>query len=121
MKLIFLLYVIAYLTNDIRAQGANDTIIVNPPECGFNITSDPIDFTKTKRFLTSKIIRDQKEFGWVVLLLSGEVGFKTGNLINSQWVLTNAQDVEYALSFEIRFDSSFNRMRVHFCLNIQEQ
>jgi hypothetical protein len=77
----------------VLGQGAKDTSKVNPPECGalFFETAK----SNGKRFLSSRPAANQNDFGWMVLL-EGQDGFKSGNLINSQWVLTNAENVEYA-------------------------
>ncbi len=63
---------------------------VNPEICGRrnNETS-----SLRKRFLSSTR-SNQKDFGWLVLLL-GPNGVMSGNLINSQWVLTCAKFAEY--------------------------
>jgi hypothetical protein len=78
----------------ILGQGINDAKKLNPPECGLKFTS-----RTRKRFLSAKL-SDQKDWGWVVLLEAAAQANPTvmvGSLINSQWVLTRADNALYVL------------------------
>jgi hypothetical protein len=91
MKLILILVLLGYLTSAISGQSVNDTIQVNPPECGTKFTEQK----PARRFLSSTFVRNQKDLGWLVLLNSTGGSLKSGSLINSQWVLTVAKDIKY--------------------------
>ncbi len=68
---------------------ANDPTQINPANCGRRINEAS---SLRKRHL-SATRSNQKDWGWLVLLV-GEDGFSSGSLINSQWVLTHARNVE---------------------------
>jgi hypothetical protein len=74
-------------TSVVQGQGKNDTRLVNPPECG--LTYEQIK-ANTRRFLSSKLIANQKNYGWIVLRKNANGGVRTASLVNSQWVLTSA-------------------------------
>jgi hypothetical protein len=86
----FILALSLCLASSVVCQSLNDTTSINPPECG-KIVSDI--YPKTKRFLSSKFLKNQNNVGWLVFV-SGPEGKTCGNLINSQWVLTNAKNIE---------------------------
>jgi hypothetical protein len=93
MSFLLILALSLCLRSAALAQSANDTKIVNPKECG-KINSVAAAQGRRKRFLSSTLVKNQRDWGWLVYL-DGEKSDKTGNLINSQWVLTNAKRVEY--------------------------
>jgi hypothetical protein len=70
-------------------QAGEEANRINPTNCGIrnNETS-----SLRKRYL-SATRSNQKDWGWLVLL-GGSDGYTSGNLINSQWVLTHAQNIE---------------------------
>jgi hypothetical protein len=68
----------------------SDAAQINPANCGMR--SNEVSSLRRKRFLSASR-SNQKDFGWVVLL-EGVNGVTSGSLINSQWVLTHAKDIE---------------------------
>jgi hypothetical protein len=88
-----------------------DSQQINPENCGLrnNETS-----SLRKRFLSSTR-SNQRDFGWLVLL-SCPNGVMSGNLINSQWVLTRARFSQYVFFFFRISNSEFYFLSINFFL-----
>jgi hypothetical protein len=95
---VFVFFLFCYLASYALSQkvskqqktdnSTDDSKQINPEGCGRRNNEN----SSLKRFLSAKR-SNQKDFGWLVLL-SGKEGVTSGNLINSQWVLTRANHVE---------------------------
>jgi hypothetical protein len=74
-----------------------DATQINPPECGLSYRQMSQVMAKDnsgeKRYISSTASR-QREWGWHVFLFENADTMFSGSLINSQWVLSRAENSE---------------------------
>jgi hypothetical protein len=93
MAMLLLLSLSLLAMSAVSAQSVNDATTLNSIECGLSPGSKRLG----KRFLSSSLANNQNEWGWHVLLLDDKQQARSGSLINSQWVVTNAFLAKYEL------------------------
>jgi hypothetical protein len=97
-KKIFLLIVFsALLLKLVQCQEEDDLYAINSKWCG--LPSQRAAQMVQKRYTSSQAARDQRDWGWTVLILDKEGKMISGSLINSQWVLSQAYLSEYEQPF----------------------
>jgi hypothetical protein len=94
--LVFAVFVVLFY--GILAREADDSTEINPAECGLSFKQANRLSDKTRRF-TSGFVADQREFGWHVLVLEKSF-YRSGSLVNSQWVLSEAFAHEYTQNLQ---------------------
>ncbi len=75
-------------------QEEEDARSINPNVCGLTAKKAKMGLQREKRFASSQVAGDQREWGWLVLTVS-EKSTSSGSLINSQWVLSRAYKSKY--------------------------
>jgi hypothetical protein len=87
-------------------KSLDETKRINPKECGLRYRGE---IERYERFSASKRAR-QKELGWQVALNYSN-SYRSGTLINSQWILTEAY---YLLKFDSFLTVTFRLNRIFY-------
>jgi hypothetical protein len=102
-----LLFLALTLCAAVDAQSANDARSLNGLQCGLEASR------VSKRFLSSEPTNNN-DWGWHVLLVDDQSRPRSGSLLNSQWVMTNAFLAKFVPTFEILNPGIFLKSVYHF-------
>jgi hypothetical protein len=83
---------VVLMVRNVALQEQDDAENINPEICGMTYQKAS-NLLRQRRF-TSSSVADQRQWGWQAILLNEDNTMSCGSLINSQWVLSYANDNE---------------------------
>jgi hypothetical protein len=92
----FSLYLVAFsvMATLVVAQIQDDASSINPEVCGLMSKKAAALLEREKRYTSGKVVSNQADWGWQVVLVDKNGDMRSGSLINSQWVLSFAYNIK---------------------------